>query len=189
MRRQFLVLLALISMMAGSAQAATVTYSSSFSGGAEAPPNGSGGAGSLSLAYDDTANTLQVVLDFSGLAGTTTAAHIHCCSGPGVNSAVAVALSGFVTGVTAGTYSSLFDLSDQNIYSSSFLTASGGTAAAAGMALVDALATGQTYVNIHSSQFPGGEIRANPVVMRVPEPGAIALIAIGALALSLTRRR
>jgi len=189
MKRQLLVLLALSSILSGGARAATVTYASGFSGGLEAPPSGSGGSGSLSLAYDASASTLTVMLDFSGLTGTTTAAHIHCCSGPGVNSGVAVALTGFVTGVTAGTYSSLFDLSDQSIYSSSFLSASGGTAAAAEMALATALASDQIYVNIHTTAFPGGEIRADPVASRVPEPGAIGLIAIAMLALALTRHR
>ncbi|MCB1901155.1 CHRD domain-containing protein [Cognatazoarcus halotolerans] len=188
MRRQLLLLLALVCMAGSAAHAATVTYFSGFSGSAEASPNASAGSGSLSLAYDEDANTLKVMLDFSGLTGTTTAAHIHCCSGPGVNSAVAVALDGFATGVTAGTYNVLFDLSDPGVYAASFLSASGGTAAAAEMALATALASGQTYVNIHTTAFPGGEIRANPVAMRVPEPGAIALIAIGALALYLTHR-
>jgi hypothetical protein len=35
----------------------------------------------------------------------------------------------------------------------------GGTVASAEAALLDGLRAGQTYLNIHTSMFPGGEIR------------------------------
>jgi hypothetical protein len=40
--------------------------------------------------------------------------------------------------------------------------------------------SGSTYVNIHSSAFPGGEIRGQ--IVAVPEPGTMALGALGLLA-------
>jgi hypothetical protein len=45
------------------------------------------------------------------------------------------------------------------------------------------------YVNIHSGQFPGGEVRGqlNPTV--VPEPGTLAAFAVGGALLALLRRR
>jgi CHRD domain len=49
------------------------------------------------------------------------------------------------------------------------------------------LFAGRTYLNFHTQQFPGGEIRG---AIRVPEPPAWALMALGfgALAWSLRRR-
>jgi hypothetical protein len=54
---------------------------------------------------------------------------------------------------------------------------------------VDFLA-GNWYVNIHSGQFPGGEVRGqlNPTV--VPEPASIVGLALGAgLLIGLRRRK
>ena len=44
---------------------------------------------------------------------------------------------------------------------------------------------GLHYVNIHTEEFPGGEIRGQVV----PEPSAIALALVGLLALSVRGRR
>ncbi|MEW6251295.1 MAG: CHRD domain-containing protein, partial [Planctomycetota bacterium] len=46
-----------------------------------------------------------------------------------------------------------------------------------------ALLAGNLYVNVHTQEFPGGEIRA-----QIPEPAALALLGVG-LALQARRRR
>jgi hypothetical protein len=51
------------------------------------------------------------------------------------------------------------DLTSSASYSSTFLAAHGGTAAGGEAALASALANGQAYVDIHTSVYPGGEIR------------------------------
>lgn len=45
------------------------------------------------------------------------------------------------------------------------------------------------YWNIHSTAFPGGEIRGQLIVVAVPEPSTAALLLLGALAIPLRRRR
>ena len=96
---------------------------------------------------------------FSGLiGGFATGAHIHCCAPIGTNAGVAVPFTGFPN-VAAGSYMNTFDLTLTSTYNSTFLTASGGTAAAAETALINGLNSFQAYANIHDATFPGGEIR------------------------------
>jgi CHRD domain/PEP-CTERM motif len=52
-------------------------------------------------------------------------------------------------------------------------------------AQLPAILGGLSYINFHTTQFPGGEIRGQIV----PEPGSIALVAGGLLALLGARRR
>lgn len=169
----------------GVAWADPVIYSAPLAGSYESPANASPASGTVAVGYDAVANTLSVDLSFADLTGTTTVAHLHCCAGPGVNAGVAIGLTGFVSGVTATTYKRLFDLTDPTLYSAAFLAGAGGSATDAASALAAALAAGQVYVNIHTTTFAGGEIRGN--LQAVPEPGALALVAMAMLAFGLTR--
>ena len=65
---------------------------------------------------------------------------------------------GFPLGVTAGTYTRTFDMTDPASYNPAFVTANGGTTGAEA-ALLAGLQAGQAYLNIHTTMFPGGEIR------------------------------
>src|SRR6185503_9709541 len=66
---------------------------------------------------------------------------------------------GFPLGVTAGSYDRTFNTLDPASYNPSFITANGGTAASAEAILAGCIASGRAYVNVHSTLFPGGEIR------------------------------
>lgn len=187
MKHAWMLSLALIGT---AAQASVVNFQGQFK--PEAP--GATGTGTLLLAYDELARTLQIDAVWSGLSGTTTNAHIHCCTASpntgtaGVALAQAGMLPGWVNGLTAGSYQRLIDLSQTNQYGGTFFTNSGGTTALAEARLIDNLMSGQAYFNIHTSTFGGGEIRA--FVSVVPEPTAYALLATGVLAAGLfTRRR
>src|SRR5438093_327980 len=99
----------------GAAAATPAVYSGQLSGAAESPPNASAGTGTTVVTYDATAHTLDVQVTFSGLTGTTTASHIHCCTATPATGTATVAtqtptFSGFPLGVTSGTYSMSFDL-------------------------------------------------------------------------------
>jgi CHRD domain/PEP-CTERM motif len=169
----------------------SITYNVILTGPGESPANASTGTGFAVVTIDTTANTLKIVSDtFSGLFGVTTASHIHCCTAsPGVGTAgVATQVpffAGFPIGVTAGSYSMIFDMTQASTWNPAFITANGGTAAGAESALAAGVAAGDAYLNIHSNVFPGGEIRGflEPVLVRTPEPGTLLLLGTGLLGL------
>src|SRR5207249_1148612 len=120
----------------------------------------------------------------------TTASHIHCCTTtPGsANVGVATTLptfTGFPSGVTSGTYDHVFDMSLASSYNPAFVTAQGSVSNAFN-ALVAGMETGNAYLNIHTTQFPGGEIRG--LVTQVPEPEIYALMLVGLLAVGAAAR-
>ncbi|MFN3513999.1 MAG: CHRD domain-containing protein [Phenylobacterium sp.] len=166
--------------LAGAAQAATV-FVASLSGSAEDPPNASPGTGWAKVTLVDP-DTLFLEVSFSGLLSDTTIAHIHGpTAAPHTGTAGVMTqlptFVGFPAGVTAGGYSNTFDLLSTGSYNPAFVTANGGTAAGARDALVAALNGGQAYLNIHTQQFPAGEIRG--FFTAVPEPQAWMLMIAG----------
>lgn len=181
-----------ISVFAAPAQATVYTFIGSFSGAAENPANASTGAGSAIVMIDDVLKTLSVDFKFAQLISPSTVAHIHCCAATPLNNAGVATqtptFAGFPAGVTAGSYASTFDMTTASSWNAAFITNNGGTVETAFQALLLGLIGGRAYANIHSSQFTGGEIRAN--LVQTPLPAAVWLFG-GALALAGfgTRRR
>jgi hypothetical protein len=174
-----------------AAQAAVFQYDAILDGPSEFPANASPGTGYGTFTYDDAAHTLAINFSFSGLLGTVSAAHIHGpTANPGVqNAGVATTtptFAGTPLGVTSGSYSNTLDLTLSSSYNPSFVTANGGTTAGAETALIAAFNAGKAYLNIHTSQFPGGEIRG--FLGPVPEPSTLALTSLGLLVLRRRQR-
>ena len=187
-----LAALAVAACAAFPALAHELEYQAVLSGPAEAPPNGSPGTGFVDLLIDLDLATMRVQASFSGLLGTTTASHIHCCTAVAGTGTAGVAtptpsFPGFPGGVTSGTYDHTFDLTLASSYSAAFITANGGTVGGAMNALLAGLADGKAYYNIHSTLYPGGEIRG--FLAPVPEPGTWALMLAGLAAVGATARR
>jgi hypothetical protein len=173
--------------------AATTVLFANLSQANEVPPTGSPGTGTATVTLDTSAQTLHVVATFSGLGSNTTASHIHCCLAspflPGVNVGVATttpSFTGFPLGVTSGTYDHTFDLTLASSYNPAFVTLQGGLAGAE-LALENALVAGETYFNIHTTNFPNGEIRG--FLGAVPEPSTWAMMLIGFAGLGFAFRQ
>jgi len=167
--KQWLCLLAFLFISAVNSRAETLTFIATgptvpgMSSLNENPaPPSSSGTGTALVTWDTVTNMMTVNVVFSGLTSPDTAAHIHCCiSAPGTTGVATTVptFTGFPGGVTSGTYAHTFDMLAPGSYNPAFVTAHGGTAASAAAALLAGMEAGQTYLNIHTVQFPGGEIR------------------------------
>jgi len=158
-------------MMAPLAHASTSTFHCTVGpllGVNETPPTPSPGSGTIDLIVDTSANDVQFTLAFSGLTGSSTAAHIH--EAPvGVAGPVKVPLPlDSALGLTSG-------------------SVTGTGTPIAGFNVADIVATPTNfYVNVHSSTFPAGEIRGQviqctPVSASVPQfsgPASLPLLAV-----------
>ena len=93
------------------------------------------------------------------------------------------AFPGFPLGVTSGVDDFILDLSSLSSYNMAFVTAQGGLAQAEA-AFIAGLLSGRTYLNIHTVNFGGGEIRGI-----VPEPMTMSLLVLGLSAAGFLSRR
>lgn len=172
-----------LSVVAAPAQATTYVFEAYLNGLNEVPANASPGFGYSRLYLDDAAHTLRITAEFDDLIGITTAAHIHGpTAAPGTGVAPVAtqtpSFTGFPLGVTSGSWDHTFDTTQSSIWNAPFVSANGGTGLGAEAALLAALLDGRAYFNIHTTIFPGGEIRGF-YAEAVPEPGVWALMILG----------
>ena len=187
-RSHALLASAVLAMTALNASALTVYVATLDQN--EVNPTGSPGTGTARVTIDGT--MMHVESNFSGLLGTTTVAHIHCCTAlPNIGAAGVATTTptfpGFPVGVTAGTYDMTFDMSLASSYNPAFITNNGGTALSAFSTLVGGLDASKAYFNIHTSLFGGGEIRG--FLHAIPEPETYALMLVGLAAVGAATRR
>ncbi len=181
--------------LAGMARAELIAFTANLSGAAESPVNASPGTGSATVTIDTLSQTMAIEAVFGNLQGTTTAAHIHCCTatpgaGTGGVATQTPSFIGFPLGVSAGNFANLYDLTLASTYRAGFITANGGTPLSASAALLAGLQSGSSYFNIHTTAFPGGEIRGFLTLAASPVPTPSTLVlALFALAGLVNARR
>lgn len=168
MKKTVMTSAALLSVvMTAGAFGATHSFRADFAG-----PQ-SQGTGFLEATLDDATGFVDVTAgSYSDLVANSTNAHIHGPASASESAGVVLQLIG-PFGSTSGSLSG-----------SGTLTRSGFTT----QQLIDAMMAGNTYVNVHSTQFPGGEIRGQLIL--IPEPAtAVCLLAGCGLLVARRRRR
>ncbi|SFN33073.1 PEP-CTERM protein-sorting domain-containing protein [Nitrosospira briensis] len=176
------------------AAAETIIYTAELNGLSEEPSNMSPALGTATVTIDTELRTMRVEESFSGLLAETTASHIHCCTSVPNTGLAGVAtpmpaFPGFPLGVTAGSHDQTLDMNVDSSYNPPFLAANGGSAVNAFNTLVAGLDSGTAYANIHTSEFPGGEIRGFLAPIPEPESYAMLLGGLGLLSVMVRRRR
>lgn len=151
---------ALSLVLAGSASATTINLTASLdcsqaNAGAGTCGLGGSGTGSATITFDTDTSLLSWNLSYSGLSAAATMAHFHGPAATNQNAGVQVGI-GVASNPAIG---------------SATLTSTQSTQ------LLNEL----WYINIHTSNFPAGEIRGQ--VLAVPEPAVLGLMGLGLLGL------
>lgn len=110
-------------------------FEATLSGAQEVPAAATSATGMAEVQYNENTGKLTWKVTYTGLSAAATAGHIHGPAATGANAGVVIPFSGNVTALPIT-----------------------GEAVITGGQYGD-LAAGLWYVNIHSTQFPGGEIR------------------------------
>jgi len=129
----------------GEIRGQIVSHNALLDGAQEVPASGSAGTGWGVFVVDTAANTLKYHVAFGGLGSAETAAHFHGVALHGTNAGVLQALP--AGSPKTGVWNYL-------------------------EAQEEAILSGRTYVNIHTVNFGGGEIRGQVAPIIVPMSGA-----------------
>lgn len=141
-----------------------VSFFAKLEGAQEVPPVDTTAYGSATLSVDLVSRAFTLTGAISNLVFTPTAAHIHGPAAVGQNGPVLFPL-GF-NAEPEGPLDAAGVLSEEQL---------------------DWLFAGLLYVNVHTTEHPGGEIRGQLAL--VPEPGTYALLAgLGLCAFAAVRR-
>src|SRR5262249_51640736 len=129
------------------------TLVTTLTGAGERPtPNNSTGSGSFAAFLNQAMDTLTVLVSFQGLSSPTIpgGAHIHI-GGPDQAGPIVLPIRDFPGGATSGQFTATLTRATFNpqpqLGINTFTDA------------VNAILAGNAYFNIHTTQFPGGEIR------------------------------
>jgi hypothetical protein len=125
------------------------------------PSNVGNGSGSITGTYDSDSNTIDYTITFADLQAPVTVMHFHTAP----------------VGSTGGVALGIADTSSPSV----------GTGVLTEGDESDLLG-GLWYVNVHTSDFPGGEIRGQVTATVIPEPTSMVFL-LGAMGLLGRRRR
>jgi hypothetical protein len=132
-----------------TALAAQVNFGATLSGAEEVPPNDSPGTGTLEVDYDSETNLFNYTVTYSGLTGDPTAAHFHGPAAPGENAPPVIPVEGPLASPISGT-ATLTDAQEAELLG------------------------GMWYFNLHTAQYPDGELRGQ--VLQVGGSGEVSTL-------------
>lgn len=134
----------------------------SLTGYEEVPAVSTIASGDFQASIDDKSNTVQWELSYRDLEGAVQQAHIHFGQA-GFNGGISVFLCTNLGNGPAGTQPCPAPPATiSGTFSSSDVIGPTAQGIAPGEfeELVEAIRTGKTYANVHSTKFPGGEVRS-----------------------------
>ncbi len=134
---RIVVLLGVACLFGGAARAETVPFTATLAGSSEVPAKTTDGKGTAKASLDTATKTLTYDVEYAGLTGPATAAHLHGPAEPGANAGVAFPFptpASPIKGTTTLTDAQMADLM-----------------------------AGKWYANVHTAANPGGEIRGQMV--------------------------
>jgi hypothetical protein len=146
-------LLAAVTLLSVPARA-TMLFDASLTGAQEVPPTASQGTGFGTVLLNNALTQITVNLDWFNLTAPATVAHIHGPAAPGTNAPVIFSLSGVPAATSGAIPEQTFAITP---------------------AQVADLEAGLFYFNIHTPNFPGGEIRGQ-ILAAVPEQGGTCVL-------------
>jgi hypothetical protein len=197
MKKLFIPLFLAVVLLAVPHRANAVTmFTATLTGSQEVPPNPSTASGLATFVLNDamTALTFSATifgLDFTGLQtpnplDNLIAAHIHAPAPPGVNAGVVWGFFGapFNDNNPNDQVVTPFGIGVGGMISGKWDLLEGNTTTLA--AQLPNILAGNSYINFHTVQFPGGEIRGQ--INQVPEPAGLILIGAGLAGLVAWRR-
>jgi hypothetical protein len=117
-----------------------MTKTLQLSSSQEVPANNSKGTGTADVSYNKGTKMLTYTINYSGLTGDATMAHIHGTAPKGSNAGVKKDLTPMLKKSASGSFVDSVQVGDQ--------------------IKEDSLLSGMYYFNIHTKKNPGGEIRA-----------------------------
>jgi len=161
------LLLAILGLLPGAAQAQERRFKATLISYEEVPALSNTATGTFNMLIDFSDTSFSFQLSFAGVSGTgATQSHIHIGQ-KGVNGGIMVF---FCTNLGNSNSLGAPSCPENGTVGGTITAANVGTAAAAqGIAagefaeVLKAIRAGTVYVNVHSSLFPGGEIRGQLV--------------------------
>jgi hypothetical protein len=171
-----LVLAAVIALLGVGSYAVAGDGTKNFQGNelngyAENPDVSSVATGSFEARLSKDGTALEYELTYSGLEGTVTQSHIHFGKA-GVNGGISLWLCQTATNpapansadtptcLQEGTVTGVLDATDVSGPAGQGIAGATAVVPSEFAEILAAMRAGRTYANVHSSKFPGGEIRA-----------------------------
>jgi hypothetical protein len=158
---------------------ATTTFTSNLTGSQETPPVTTTATGFGEFVLNDPMTALSFNVTYAGLiGGPVVGAHFHVAP-PGVAGPIVRDVGSEGGGSPNGSFAGIWQSTDAQPLSPQ---------------LVNSLLSNNIYFNVHTAQFPAGEIRGQLIaapgqVSAIPEPSSLLLFAAGLSGLAAYRAK